>query len=98
MPWSPMDACRGIEPTTHWRRLIRGDVNNFVNFGCLSVKRVKDKKAVDVGDTSGVGVNRNTHQILTPNEFRLNEVIKLIVGTYIEFVWLTGQERVNNTH
>lgn len=64
-------------------------------------KRVKDKNAADVCDTSGVGVNRYTRQILTPNEFPLNEAIKLIVGTYIEFVWLTwvtGQERVNNTH
>lgn len=64
-------------------------------------KRVKDKNAVDVCDTSSVGVNHDTHQILTPNEFRFNEAIKLIVGTYIKFVWLTwvtGQERVNNTH
>lgn len=51
-------------------------------------KRVKDKNAVDVCDTSSVGVNRDTHQILTPNEFRPNEIIKLIVGTYTELVWL----------
>lgn len=49
-------------------------------------KRVKDKNAVDVFDTSSVGVNHDTHQILTPNEFRLNEVIKVIVGAYIEIV------------
>lgn len=48
-------------------------------------KRVKDKNAVDECDTSSVDGNHDTRQILTPNEFRLNEVIKLIVGTYIEF-------------
>lgn len=44
---------------------------------------------MDVSDTSRVGVNQDTQPILTPNEFGLNEVIKLIVGTYIEFVWST---------
>lgn len=50
-------------------------------------KRVKDKNAVDVCDSNSMSVNHDTHHILTPNEFRLNEVIKLIVGTDIEFVW-----------
>lgn len=32
-----MDACQGIEPVTHRRRLIRGDVNKCVNFRFLLV-------------------------------------------------------------
>lgn len=39
---SLMDACQGIEPATHRRRLIRGDVNKCVNFQTPLGKRVKD--------------------------------------------------------